>query len=247
VLTIVTVCKNDLEGLKLTLNSLLIQECKDFHWLVIDSDSNDGTKDFLANLVVPFKSDFVSECDRGIYDGMNKALRIVKDGYLWFLNSGDECFDSLSTEKIFGATILGFDLIVFQVVAKSGKREKSISSAVRYYDTLSNMPVCHQGMIYSLSAFKVAGKFDCRYSITADHFHLLKLLKEKAKIFSIEENISFFDLDGVSNRNIFRSTIQMYKGSITVFPKDFLLSSFIFTWKIFKCSVILLLRQVGLR
>ncbi len=97
--SIITVCRNDLEGLKLTRDSLYGQSYTDFEWIVVDGKSTDGTSNWLKQLTYTNLS-WVSEPDNGIFDAMNKGIRTAKGKYLLFLNSFDELADDLVLQKV---------------------------------------------------------------------------------------------------------------------------------------------------
>ncbi len=97
-LVIITVCYNDLKGLNATLESLYEYQNSIIKHIIIDGNSNDGTKDFLNTLSLPWNFEYVSEKDFGIFDAMNKGVRKLIQSqfdcdyktYVWFLNSGDK-------------------------------------------------------------------------------------------------------------------------------------------------------------
>ena len=72
-ITVITVCYNDLKGLKKTFRSVVNQTYKTVEYVVIDGNSNDGSKNFLEehNGDMCF---WVSEKDSGIYNAMNKGI-----------------------------------------------------------------------------------------------------------------------------------------------------------------------------
>ncbi|WP_246310811.1 glycosyltransferase [Paenibacillus xylanilyticus] len=88
-ISIVTVCKNNKEGLIRTWESVLLQETNDWEWIVIDGVSVDGTLPFLNELSDP-KVNYISEPDEGLYDAMNKGIERSSGQYILFLNSGDQ-------------------------------------------------------------------------------------------------------------------------------------------------------------
>lgn len=90
--SIITVNYNNHKGLKKTLDSIRIQTCKDFEWIVIDGGSTDGSKELLEqnNASISY---WVSEKDHGIYEAMNKGIKVARGDYLQFLNSGDSLVD----------------------------------------------------------------------------------------------------------------------------------------------------------
>jgi len=87
-ISIVTVCRNAGSVIETTARSITEQSFIDFEWIVIDGASTDDT---LTNLA-PFRSrikHLISEPDHGIYDAMNKGLRVARGQFVYFLNAGD--------------------------------------------------------------------------------------------------------------------------------------------------------------
>ncbi len=98
-LSIVTVNFNNLKGLKHTIESVLKQSWKDFEYIIIDGGSTDGSSELISEMSKSFAYS-VSEPDNGIYNAMNKGLKVATGEYIYFLNSGDCLADSLVLEKI---------------------------------------------------------------------------------------------------------------------------------------------------
>jgi putative colanic acid biosynthesis glycosyltransferase len=73
--------------LQKTYHTVKDQGCKDYEWIVIDGNSNDGTKEWLEQNPI---ARWTSEPDKGIYDAMNKGIYKATGEYLIFMNSGDE-------------------------------------------------------------------------------------------------------------------------------------------------------------
>lgn len=88
-LTIITINKNNAEGLNRTLMSIWEkQSFDDFEHIVIDGGSCDASVDIIKKYDKELAY-WVSETDRGIYNAMNKGIAMSKGDYLLFLNSGD--------------------------------------------------------------------------------------------------------------------------------------------------------------
>lgn len=89
-LSIVTINRNNAIGLEKTMRSVAAQTCKEFEYIVIDGASTDGSVEMVKNLEAEFKHlKWVSEPDTGIYNAMNKGLRMTSGDYIQILNSGD--------------------------------------------------------------------------------------------------------------------------------------------------------------
>ena len=96
-ITVITVVYNDLEGLKKTANSVLNQTCTDFEYIILDGGSTDGCVEYMNTL--KFRGQKKSEPDNGIYNAMNKAVKMATGDYCLFLNAGDTFCDEFVIEK----------------------------------------------------------------------------------------------------------------------------------------------------
>ena len=87
-LTIITVCRNE-PNIERTCESIVSQTWQDFEWIVVDGASTDGTLDILEKYKDRIDV-FVSEPDTGIFNAMNKGIRLAHGEFLNFMNGGDE-------------------------------------------------------------------------------------------------------------------------------------------------------------
>ncbi len=94
-LSIITVNFNNNLGLQKTIRSIQSQSYTDYEHIIIDANSMDGSKETITKYSAEssYLSYWVSEPDKGIYDGMNKGVKHAKGKYIYFLNSGDYLFD----------------------------------------------------------------------------------------------------------------------------------------------------------
>lgn len=104
-LSIVTINRNNASGLEKTLKSVAAQTCKDFEHIIIDGASTDDSVEVIkhyfesSNNLSPtthHQIRWISEPDKGIYNAMNKGIRMASGDYTQILNSGD-CLASATT------------------------------------------------------------------------------------------------------------------------------------------------------
>ncbi len=88
--SIIVVCLNAGNKLKMTVDSILGQSCGDYEIIVKDGMSSDGCLDKLQE---DRRIRVFREKDRGIYDGMNQAVEQAEGEYIYFLNCGDLFYD----------------------------------------------------------------------------------------------------------------------------------------------------------
>src|SRR5574344_640072 len=119
-LTIITINRNNADGLKKTLKSVASQICKNYEHIIIDGASTDESvqiiKDYVASDAGKNVSYWVSENDTGVYNAMNKGIKHAKGEYCLFLNSGDwfindNIIRQISTAR-YNDDIIYFDAIV---------------------------------------------------------------------------------------------------------------------------------------
>lgn len=98
-ITIITISPNNCNGLKKAIESIEAQTYKDFEWIVVDGGSTDGSRELIEEHTKQIAK-WVYEPDVGIHNAMNKGVRMVTDGHLLFLNSGDSFISSSATQRV---------------------------------------------------------------------------------------------------------------------------------------------------
>ena len=123
-ISIITINYNDKIGLSKTINSVLNQSWQKFEFIVIDGGSNDGGLEVIEQN--KDKIDYwVSEPDKGVYNAMNKGIKVAKGEYLIFMNSGDTFYDDNVLEKIENQLTAEFDIYYgdyYRVYSNSTKK-----------------------------------------------------------------------------------------------------------------------------
>lgn len=89
-LSIVTINRNNVVGLEKTVLSVASQTFKEFEYVIVDGASTDGSVEVIKKYESQFAHlNWVSEPDKGIYNAMNKGIRMASGDYIQILNSGD--------------------------------------------------------------------------------------------------------------------------------------------------------------
>ena len=103
-LSIITINRNNAIGLEKTLRSVASQTYREFEYLVIDGASTDNSVEVIKSHESEFTHlRWVSEPDKGIYNAMNKGLRMASGEYVQILNSGDELASTDVVERMLKA------------------------------------------------------------------------------------------------------------------------------------------------
>jgi glycosyltransferase involved in cell wall biosynthesis len=100
VITVITVTYNAEKSLENTILSVINQSFNDIEYIVIDGGSTDGTLDIIRKYDEKINF-WISEPDKGIYDAMNKGIKLANGIWLNFMNSGDSFVDYNVLSHIF--------------------------------------------------------------------------------------------------------------------------------------------------
>lgn len=154
-ITIITVCYNAESELENTIKSVLGQTFQDYEYFLIDGGSTDGTLDIIRRYVDNPHVKWVSELDRGIYDAMNKGIRMAKGEWINCMNAGD-CFASDDVlEKVF-SNHYSDDIKFLYSDNYYINKDGSETFAVHDHRRLS---ILHQSSIYKKELHNIYGQY----------------------------------------------------------------------------------------
>lgn len=90
-ISIITVTYNSAATVRDTMESVLRQDYSDYEYIVMDGGSTDGTMDIVKDMEPRFEGrmKWVSEKDKGMYDAINKGIRMATGDVVGIINSDD--------------------------------------------------------------------------------------------------------------------------------------------------------------
>lgn len=203
--TVVTVCYNlcaggRVESLEQCLRSVHRQEYPEVEHLVIDGGSQDGTVEWLETYAARGWIRLISEPDSGIYNAMNKGIRLARGKYVAFLNSDDywhhrrAIATSVAALEASGAA---FSYAPRTIVREDGTFECVESACLGVFPQL--MPFCHQTMFTRREVLLAYGGFDeTHYRSAADYDLVCRLLLGGERGVYVPLNFTSFRLGGYS-------------------------------------------------
>lgn len=205
-LSIITVNLNNTIGLSKTIESVVSQSTHNFEYIIIDGVSSDGSVDVIREFESfniqsknPLSLICISEKDTGIYNAMNKGIKMANGEYLLFLNSGDILHDEFVVESFVKSNITadiatGIEYMSNGVVVRPIKCNK-LTYSYMYNDTL-----LHQSTFIRRDAFDRFGMYREEYRIVSDwEWFFRVLIKENASYMPLDFIVADFDVYGVSN------------------------------------------------
>lgn len=207
-ITLVTVVYNGERFLEKTLLSVINQTYANVEYIIIDGGSTDGTLGIISQYAHAIDY-WVSEKDNGIYDAMNKGVRLSLGEWICFMNAGDVFYSSTTLDDVFKRDQPRCDVIYGDTVYSYGSFSKG-EPAKNLAQFWKGMPFIHQSSFVRTGVQKNA-PFRTDLMLAADFDCFYKLYKEK-KIFCHKD--AFFSvaiLGGKSDAKRIASVLECWK------------------------------------
>ncbi len=222
-LSIITVVYNGAYFLHGTARSVLAQTYPHIEYIIVDGGSTDHTLTTIK--LVEFANEkllnakilrWVSERDNGLYDAMNKGLRMATGDFVWFLNAGDELPDAQTVEKmmlkcgpetdvLFGETTL-VTFTRYPLGTRSELTTQKLPAKLTWQSMRKGMVVCHQSFV----ARKAIAPNFMEGNLAADIDWVIEVLKKSRQNVRTGLVLSYYLTGGVSKQRHRQSLWDRY-------------------------------------
>lgn len=209
-ITIVTVCFNAENDIDTTLKSVKSLHFENYEHLIIDGQSQDRTLDLVKSCKNP-KIRIISEPDGGIYDAMNKGIRLANGTYITFLNAGDYYHDPNVLDYVYTEIKKGYELVSGDFLLHSANGIRPINSDKIQKETLrKRFEICHQTVFVKNQNLP---SYSMDYQIKSDYKWVLDIVKkiDKEKIKKIDKALVTYKDDGFSTHSFYRNISELIK------------------------------------
>lgn len=223
-ISVITAVWNSEKTIKAAIDSVLSQTYKDIEYIIVDGASTDGTVEIVTSYGNRINK-FISEKDNGIYDAMNKGIKLVTGDVICFLHSDDiyassdilqevaNMFKSVDTDGIYG------DLIYTP--------KNNTDMVLRYWKGKdfdeSLLPKgwmpAHPALFLRREVYEKFGYFDTSFKIAADYDFILRILKGGIKVTYMPKLFYKMRVGGKSNKNI-KNIIQKSREDLRALKKN---------------------------
>lgn len=212
--SIITVCFNAAGTIEETLRSVATQTYRDVEHIVVDGGSTDGTMDVIQSHRSAL-AHLISEPDRGIYDAMNKGLRLASGSIIGLLNADDVYAHEHVLDRVAGTMQSGgveavFGDVVFVERAGTGRVVRRYSSARFRPSRLAGgwMPA-HPTLFLRSEVYRRFGLYRTDYRIAGDFEYVARIFSgEEIRYRYIPEVLVVMRAGGVSTSG-FRSKLLL--------------------------------------
>jgi len=218
--SIVTVCFNSEKSLINCLMSVAEQSHHDVEHIIIDACSDDSTVSIIENYKIESKHEvkFVSEKDDGIYDAMNKGIKLSSGDIVAFLNSDDVYQDKFTIQYVVslfdpsklavcGGTVFINELNDVKRVWKP--------SCPRWYNYSIGWSLPHPSLFVRREVFEKIGQFDLDFTRCADYDWTIRMIKNMtgSQLLTTDEPFTRMRVGGITNRGFLsklENTAQLF-------------------------------------
>lgn len=204
--SIITVCFNSCKTLERTLHSVLSQSHQDYEYIIVDGASTDGTLELIRRFKPLFagRLRYISEPDNGIYDAMNKGIRMATGEMIGILNSDDWYDENALAEAV--AHIQ--PECPYQVVYGVGAIHDEEGDLVKIHfisakGLKKGEMIFHPASFVTAETYKKFGMFDLQYHIVGDLDFMMRLEKTgQVSFIPVLKVLAHFSKGGISTRGI---------------------------------------------
>uniref|UniRef100_C6E0L2 Glycosyl transferase family 2 n=1 Tax=Geobacter sp. (strain M21) TaxID=443144 RepID=C6E0L2_GEOSM len=195
--TVITVVFNGQKHIEETIQSVICQTYDNVEYIIIDGGSTDGTVDLIRKYREQIDY-WVSEDDEGIYDAMNKGIKLAQGTWIALLNSDDYYVDK---DALYTLSEVGeiYDVAVSDVIILTAHSKKLFAVDYRRPSYL-NIPYMHTGMFFRKKAYYEAGYYDIRYKIASDIEYVFRHKSLGSNIIKLSLPLVCMRDDGASSR-----------------------------------------------
>ena len=181
-ITVITVCFNAEETIGDTLDSIAAQTHPDLEYIVVDGGSTDRTVDIVRNHAIE-PAHLISVPDRGLYDAMNKGIRLATGEYIGYLHADDVFADPDAIARIVKAAEAKTEPVDLILSDIEYVERDNLSKRLRYYPAKGFTPEWllegdmppQPGTYHRRDIYSRFGDYDLSFPISSDYDFFLRM------------------------------------------------------------------------
>lgn len=224
-ISVITSVYNNKETIEDAINSVLNQSYKNIEYIIVDGASTDGTVEIVQSYGSKIRK-FVSEKDKGIYDGLNKGVALATGDVVAFLHSDDlytsddiialvakEFENDVTLDGVYGDLVYTPKNDTDKVLRYWKSKEFEISLLKKGW-----MPA-HPTLFLKRDVYEKFGGFDLGFKIAGDYDFMLRILNRGIKVQYIPRVLYKMRVGGESNKSV-KNIIRKSKEDLKALKKN---------------------------
>ncbi len=196
IVTIITIVFNNYNSIEETIKSVLGQTYNSIEYIIIDGGSIDGTVEIIKKYDQMI-SYWQSEPDEGIYDAMNKGIKLASGEWVNFMNSGDVFNSSDTLELIFNLKKYSEDILFGDMKIRYQNFDR-IQRSGKINDLWCGMQFSHQS-VFTRTKYHKDNLFNKYNKIAADLEFFYRSKEKGVNFRNLNIVVSSVEAGGVSD------------------------------------------------
>lgn len=195
--SIITPCLNSVGTIRQTMESVLNQTYKDIEYIVVDGGSDDGTQELIKEYQPKFRGRmrYVSEKDKGIYDAMNKGIRMSHGRLIGIINS-DDYYEPDAVENAVTHMTADRYQVVYGYCRVLNNRQ-AVDVLKNSHQDLADQMIPHPACFVTRNVYCDFGMFLKTFRIANDYELMCRLYKSgEVKFIQIRKILANFRMGG---------------------------------------------------
>lgn len=202
-ISIITVCYNSEKTLSQTMESVLKQDYGNYEYILVDGGSTDGTLEIIRSYEDRFagRMKYISEKDNGIYDAMNKGIRMATGELVGIVNSDDFLEEGCLTTVAEHWKEDAHYQVIYGMLRFVNQEGEELEIRLSNHRNMRAQMIYHPTSFVSGSIYRELFMYDLQYKYSSDLDFMLKLNERKDIRFEpVYRVLSNFRRDGASDR-----------------------------------------------
>ncbi len=204
-ISIVTVCYNAADQIEETIKSVVGQDYPNIEYIIIDGGSTDGTADIIRKYSDKI-SYWKSEPDNGIYDAMNKGIRVATGDYINFMNAGDYFSSDSAVSDMVKGIHPDTDIIYGDSTMIDYKGRRKFKASDTDVTILNKRPIYRHNASFTRTSLHLKNLFATdrqkEFKYALDYNNIFTLWHKGAKFQKADVDVVTWDKNGTSDRDV---------------------------------------------
>ena len=181
-ISLITPTYNSAQTIFRTIESVTAQNYSELEYIIIDGASKDNTKDIILGFKDKINIKFISEADQGIYDAMNKGIKLASGEVVGILNS-DDMFDNpevlMKVAALFNDNKIAAVYGDIKYFASDVNKTTRLWRAGKYQENKLNngWVIPHPSLFIRREVYEKCGLFRTDFKLAGDYEFILRILK----------------------------------------------------------------------
>lgn len=211
-LTIITICFNEENTIKRTIESVLTQTYSNFEYIIKDGNSSDKTNEIVKSYREKFENRDIRfvhlvGSDEGIYDAMRIALEESSGEWVNFMNAGDSFYNELVCEEVFQYRTWMQQGVLYGHTLCELERSYKFVQINNHHNLINGTGICQQACFVRKKVLDDI-PFSKNYKILGDYDFLLRALDANIMFKQLNLIVVNYNRRGVSSRQIYKTHLE---------------------------------------